>query len=63
MLYGRRQIEKTELKLKRKPQMVQWPAHDRREKFCIIGRTIESKGDLRSEGIQVYDLEDISLII
>ncbi|MFH0966791.1 MAG: ATP-binding protein [Methanobacteriota archaeon] len=46
--------------LKRKSLLVQWRNHDRREEFCIICRTVEEKYELRSNGIQVYDIKDIA---
>ena len=46
--------------LKEKAKIVKWFNEKRKEYFCLIGKKIESKRDLREKGYLVFDLEDFS---
>jgi AAA+ ATPase superfamily predicted ATPase len=44
--------------LKDKAKMVKWFYEKRKEYFCLIGKNVENKEDLRGKGCLVFDLED-----
>jgi hypothetical protein len=39
---------------------VRWRNESRNERFALVAKSIEGKEDLREDGYQVFDLEDIA---
>jgi AAA+ ATPase superfamily predicted ATPase len=46
--------------LEEKADMVRWRNASRNERFALVAKSIEGKGDLREDGYLVADLEDIA---
>jgi len=57
---SRSEAEKVLEKLKEKAEAVEWLNKIRKEYFCLIGKRLKDKKDLREKNYLVFDLEDFS---
>lgn len=60
---NRRDAGRVLAELKRKAKLVKWHNCSMKERFGIIAKKIEAKGDLQKEGSLTYDLEDIKEVL
>ncbi|WP_409340178.1 ATP-binding protein [Methanospirillum stamsii] len=56
-------VSKIVLALKKKAQLVKWGSPERKEVYCVVGRSINQDYESRDEMIIAYDLADLEKVI